>query len=59
MESQRGDGIPDDTLAAVCREPNQFSAWNPSDLELPDDAVDVFESLRGQMHAMDDIVQAP
>jgi spore germination cell wall hydrolase CwlJ-like protein len=28
---QRGDGIPDDTLAAVCREPYQFSCWNPSD----------------------------
>jgi len=26
-----GDGIPDDTLAAVCRDPWQFSAWNPSD----------------------------
>ena len=28
---QRGDGIPDDTITAVCREPWQFSAWNPSD----------------------------
>ena len=26
-----GDGIPDDTLAAVCRDPWQFSCWNPSD----------------------------
>lgn len=26
-----GDGIPDDTLAAVCRDPYQFSCWNPSD----------------------------
>ncbi len=28
---QRGDGIPDDTLAAVCRDPWQFSCWNPID----------------------------
>lgn len=28
---QRGDGIPDDTLTAVCRDPCQFSCWNPSD----------------------------
>lgn len=28
---QQGDGIPDDTLAAVCRDPYQFSCWNPSD----------------------------
>lgn len=28
---QRGDGIADDTLAAVCRDPWQFSCWNPSD----------------------------
>jgi len=28
---QRGDGIADDTIAAVCREPYQFSCWNPSD----------------------------
>lgn len=27
----RGDGIPDDTIAAVCRDPWQFSCWNPSD----------------------------
>ena len=26
-----GDGIPDDTLKAVCLAPNQFSCWNPSD----------------------------
>jgi spore germination cell wall hydrolase CwlJ-like protein len=28
---QRGDGIDDDTLAAVCLDPYQFSAWNPAD----------------------------
>lgn len=28
---QRGDGIPDDTLAAVCRERSNFTCWNPSD----------------------------
>ena len=28
---ERGDGIPDDTLAAVCRDPYQFSCWNPAD----------------------------
>ena len=28
---QRGDGIADDTIAAVCLDPFQFSAWNPSD----------------------------
>ncbi|MBK8225358.1 MAG: cell wall hydrolase [Candidatus Obscuribacter sp.] len=28
---QRGDGIPDDTIQAVCRDPWQFSCWNPSD----------------------------
>lgn len=27
----RGDDIPDDTIAAVCRDPYQFSAWNPAD----------------------------
>ena len=26
-----GDGIIDDTLAAVCRDPFQFSCWNPAD----------------------------
>lgn len=31
---QRGDGIPDDTIAAVCRDPWQFSAWNPNDPNL-------------------------
>lgn len=28
---QNGDGIPDDTLAAVCHDRYQFSCWNPSD----------------------------
>lgn len=28
---QRGDGIEDDTLAAVCRDKFQFSCWLPSD----------------------------
>ena len=28
---QRGDGIHDDTIQAVCRDPWQFSCWNPSD----------------------------
>lgn len=28
---QRGDGILDDTIQAVCRDPWQFSCWNPSD----------------------------
>jgi len=28
---QRSDGIDDDTIAAVCRDPWQFSCWNPSD----------------------------
>lgn len=37
---QPNDGIPDDTLAAVCRDPYQFSCWNPENpnrrlLELP------------------------
>lgn len=27
----RGDGIPDDTIAAVCRDPWQFSCWNEGD----------------------------
>lgn len=26
-----GDGIPDDTIAAVCRDPFQFSCWNRND----------------------------
>lgn len=26
-----GDGVPDDTIAAACREPYQFSCWNPAD----------------------------
>lgn len=29
--SRQRDGIPDDTIAAVCRDPWQFSCWNPSD----------------------------
>lgn len=28
---QKGDGVPDDTLAAVCLDPYQFSCWLPSD----------------------------
>ena len=28
---QRGDGIQDDTISAVCRDPWQFSCWNPHD----------------------------
>jgi N-acetylmuramoyl-L-alanine amidase len=28
---QRDDDIPDDTIQAVCREPMQFSCWNPTD----------------------------
>ena len=28
---QRGDGIPDDTIAAVCLDAYQFSCWNHSD----------------------------
>ena len=27
----RRDGIPDDTIAAVCRDPYQFSCWNAND----------------------------
>lgn len=27
----RGDGIPDDTIAAACRDPWQFSCWNAGD----------------------------
>jgi len=29
--SRHRDSIPDDTIAAVCREPFQFSCWNPND----------------------------
>ncbi|MCC8991403.1 MAG: cell wall hydrolase [Streptococcus sp.] len=29
--SRHRDSIPDDTIAAVCRDPWQFSAWNPHD----------------------------
>ena len=29
---EKGDGIPDDTIAAVCRDKYQFSCWNASDL---------------------------
>lgn len=32
---QRGDGIPDDTIEAVCRDPHQFSCWYPSDPQYP------------------------
>jgi spore germination cell wall hydrolase CwlJ-like protein len=28
---QAGDGISDDTIAAVCRDRFQFSCWNPAD----------------------------
>lgn len=27
-----GDGIPDDTIQAVCRDPYQFSCWNATDV---------------------------
>jgi len=27
----RGDNIPDDTIAAVCLDPHQFSCWNRND----------------------------
>lgn len=29
--SRNVDDIPDDTVAAVCRDPWQFSCWNPTD----------------------------
>lgn len=29
--SRNPDNIPDDTVEAVCKDPLQFSAWNPSD----------------------------
>ena len=29
--SRNRDSIPDDTIAAVCRDPYQFSCWNPAD----------------------------
>lgn len=32
---ERGDGIPDDTLEAVARDPWQFSCWNANDPNLP------------------------
>lgn len=32
---QRGDGIPDDTITAVCRDPCQFSCWSPDDPHYP------------------------
>jgi N-acetylmuramoyl-L-alanine amidase len=32
---QKGDGIPDDTIQAVCRDPWQFSCWNRNDPNLP------------------------
>jgi len=31
----RNDDIEDDTIEAVCRDPWQFSAWNPGDPNLP------------------------
>jgi len=35
MKSQRGDGIPDFTIEAVCRDPWQFSCWNMNDPNYP------------------------
>lgn len=29
--SRNKDAIPDDTIAAVCKDPWQFSCWNPND----------------------------
>jgi hypothetical protein len=29
--SRHRDGIPDDTIEAVCKDPWQFSCWNPND----------------------------
>jgi N-acetylmuramoyl-L-alanine amidase len=31
----KGDGIPDDTFQAACRDPWQFSCWNANDPNLP------------------------
>jgi N-acetylmuramoyl-L-alanine amidase len=31
----KGDGIEDDTIEAVCRDPWQFSCWNRNDPNLP------------------------
>lgn len=31
----KGDGIPDDTIAAVCLDPWQFSCWNAKDPNRP------------------------
>lgn len=32
---ERGDGIPDDTIEAVCHDPWQFSCWNADDPNRP------------------------
>lgn len=32
---QKGDGVPDDTIAAVCLDPYQFSCWNKKDPNYP------------------------
>lgn len=32
--SRNKDTIPDDTIAAVCKDPFQFSCWNPNDPNL-------------------------
>lgn len=55
---QKGDGILDDTLQAVFREPVQFSCWNENDPNLPkllsvDDSNDAFR-LAGQVY--DDVL---
>lgn len=48
----RNDGIPDDTIAAVCRDPWQFSCWNPNDpnrVKLADERTlfrDDFKAIR-------------
>jgi hypothetical protein len=32
---RHADDIPDDTIEAVCRDPYQFSCWNPTDPNYP------------------------
>lgn len=34
-KTEKGDGIPDGTIAAVCRDPYQFSCWLDGDPNLP------------------------
>lgn len=60
-----GDGIPDGTLAAVCRDPQQFTCWSAGDVNLaklrtvPLTDPDLARCLRHALNVLTDRVSDP